>query len=557
MRFSLKVLFVLSLVFVLSTGVMAYERSETLVVSGAAWNPPSTWNPFLRNTEAPGNGGLVYEFLFSFDPLKNEFTPWLAKSGEWITDNEYLINLREGIKWTDGEDFNAEDVAFTFEIAKDNPIYYASLWDWLDSIDIVDSHTLKFTFNQPQYADWDLTLYQTRIIPEHIWSKVPEDELITVANENPVGTGPYMAEAVAQDRMVWVRNEDWWGNEVFGKPKPKYIVDLVNTSNNVAIGMLMKGELDLVNNFLPGIHRIKDTLGLNTWYKDEPYMLSWNTAMLYLNCKRKPMDDAKFRRALAFAINKDTIVDKVYGGVVKAANSAGLFTDAWLEYYDEDVEEEHGFYYDPDKAKEMLDTAGYVDADGDGWRDLPNGDPIELTVIVPSGWTDWMESIKVIAKNAQEVGINLKPDFPDFGVMFSRVQNGDFDMHILNFNTTLSSSPFTYWNAVANSDIDGEVRNNGNWGQYNNPELFAKIDEFNTLQPDNPRTQELASEIQKTLMVEMPSIPVWHNGLWCQTTSNHWTNWPNEDDPYGIPITWRNAYQLGMIDVLINIEPVK
>jgi len=547
----------LIIAFTYTSMAATYNRNETLVVCGAQWSAPSNWNPLTYWAEAPGTGGLVYEFLFAYDPLTDTFKPWLAESGKWLSDNEYQITLRKGIEWTDGEEFNAEDVAFTFELAKDNQLHYSNTWTWLNDVKIVDNYTLNFTFKEPHYAEWDGILYGLRIIPEHIWSKLSADELITTANKNPVGTGPYMAETAAQDRMVWVRNENWWGNEVFGKPVPKYIVDLVNTSNNVILGSLMKREIDLSNNFIPGVEKIKDAFGLKTWYKDAPYMLSWNTAMLYMNNRKAPMDDPAFRKAMAFAIKKDDIVNKVYAGMVKPANPTGLFGEAWMKFYDEEVVENFGFYYDPLRAKAILEDAGYVDVDGDGFREQPNGDPIKLSVIVPNGWTDWMEAIKVIANSAQAVGINVVPEFPDWSIWQTRHQSGNYDMVIQNQTTTLSASPFTYWNGVANSEIHGDTITDGNFSAYDNPELFDLISEFNTHREDDPEAQEIASEIQRILLVDMPSIPLWHNGLWAQWTEGQWTNWPNEENPYGVPVTWGSAWQFGMIEILTELEPVQ
>ncbi|MGM0498768.1 MAG: ABC transporter substrate-binding protein [Bacillota bacterium] len=557
-NFGKKVL-VLTLVFLFLVGGISLAqdlpREETLVVSGAMWSPPSTWNVLIPNP-TPGTGGLVYETMFSYNPIKDEYKPWLAESGEWVSDNEYVLNLREGINWHDGEELNAEDVVFTYEIAKEGNVFYSPIWNWMESVKAEDNYTVRFTFSEPHYAEWDAELYERYIIPEHIWSEIPSDEIITKTMKDPVGTGSYMAKEVGQDRMVWERNDDWWGNEVFGQPKPRYIVDLVNQSNNIIMGMLMKGELDLSNNFIPGIQRVKDQFGLKTWYNEEPYMLSFNTALMYMNTLREPMDDRQFRRAMAFMVNQQNIVDRVYGGLVEAANPTGLFGEGWEAYLDEEVVENYGFEYNPTKAKALLDDAGYVDQDGDGWRDMPNGDPLELKIMVPSGWTDWMEAIRSIASDAEEIGLNINPDFPDGSLFDNRRFTRNFDMMIGVFQTTLSSTPFDYWNGVANSNIDGEQINSGNWGAYDNSELFQKIDQFNMTR-DEAVKQELASEIQEILLKEMPSVPLWHNGLWGQQTTQYWTNWPSEEDPYGIPVSWGNFYQLGMIDTLIGIEPVE
>ncbi len=554
-----KKVLVLTLAFLFLVGGMSLAqelpRDETLVVSGAMWGPPSTWNVLIPNP-TPGTGGLVYETMFSYNPVKDEYQPWLAESGKWVSDNEYVLNLREGINWHDGEEFNAEDVVFTYEIAKEGNVFYSPIWDWMESVKAEDNYTVRFTFSEPHYAEWDAELYERYIIPEHIWNEIPTDEIITKTMKDPVGTGSYMAKEAGQDRMVWERNDDWWGNEVFGQPKPRYIVDLVNQSNNIIMGMLMKGELDLSNNFIPGIQRVKDQFGLKTWYNDEPYMLSFNTALMYMNTLKEPMDDTQFRRAIAFMVNQQNIVNRVYGGLVEAANPTGLFGEGWEAYLDEEVVENYGFEYNPTKAKALLNDAGYVDQDGDGWRDMPNGDPLELKLMVPSGWTDWMEAIRSIAADAEEIGLNITPDFPDVSLFDNRRFNRDFDMMIGVFQTTLSSTPFDYWNGVANSNIDGEQINSGNWGSYDNPELFDKIDQFNMTRDEEVK-QELASDIQQTLLEDMPSVPLWHNGLWAQETTQYWTNWPNEDNPYGTPVSWGNFYQLGMIETLIGIEPVK
>jgi peptide/nickel transport system substrate-binding protein len=107
--------------------------------------------------------------------------------------------------------------------------------------------------------------------------------------------------------MVWKKNPNWWANSALGlDPKPKYIIDLVNSSNNVALGQVIMGQYDLNNNFLPGIASIVEGgYGISTYFPDPPYMIAGNTAWLLLNLTKKPMDDVAFRRAVAHAIDVD------------------------------------------------------------------------------------------------------------------------------------------------------------------------------------------------------------------------------------------------------------
>ena len=132
-----------------------------------------------------------------------------------------------------------------------------------------------------------------------------------------IGSGAYLFETYGTDRMIYLRNDNWWGNKVFGQPKPKRIVYLTVSSNNVALGMIMKGELDCSNFFLPGIPTLKKTYtDIHTWFDKEPYMLSDNTAYLFFNTTINHSTIQILRRALAYAIDPTIIAKNVYEGQV-------------------------------------------------------------------------------------------------------------------------------------------------------------------------------------------------------------------------------------------------
>jgi peptide/nickel transport system substrate-binding protein len=367
----------------------SFPRNETLYTGGTAWGPPSTWNPLQLNDYATGTFGLVYEPLFLYDPLTDEYTPWLAESGEWTSDNVYELKLRQGVTWSDGEPFTAEDVVFTIELCRIPAVPWSTLCEWLDSAEAVDDYTVRLTFSEPLYQEWANFLYDRPMLPEHIWSQRSEEEITTGSNENPIGTGPYLYESHDQDRMVWRKTDTWWATEQLGlEVKPTYIVDIVNSSNNVALGQVLQGDVDLNNNFLPGVSQlVEGGYGIQTYFPDPPYMLSANTAWLVPNTTRPPLDDPAFRRAMAFGIDVNKIVTGVYGNLVRPANPTGLLPN-WEKYVDQEVVDELGFSYDPERARQILADAGYEDTDGDGFVEAPDGSKIELSLIVPNGWTD-------------------------------------------------------------------------------------------------------------------------------------------------------------------------
>jgi len=312
-----------------------YPRNETLYISGTQWGPPNSWNPITDWQYATGTEGLVYENLFLFDPLKNEYKPWLAESGDWTSKNVYELKLRPGLTWSDGKPLTSADVVFTFELGKFETVPYHNLWSWLDKAEAVDAQTVRFTFSEPLYQQWGNHLYNRPIIPKHLWEGRDEKTVATGANEKPVGSGPYLYQTHSQDRMVWVKNDKWWGKTALNlDPKPKYIVDIVNSNNNAALGLVLQGGIDLSNNFLPGIATlVKGGYQVQTYFPEPPYMLSANTAWLVMNTAKKPMSDPAFRKALAYSIDVNKIVNGVYGQIVRPANPTGLLPN-WDQFID-------------------------------------------------------------------------------------------------------------------------------------------------------------------------------------------------------------------------------
>ena len=534
-----------------------YVRTETLYTSGTQWGPPSNWNPMVTWGYAMGTIGFCYESLFMYDPLAGEYIPWLAESGEWTDVSTYVLHLRQGVNWSDGEAFDADDVVFTFELGQRFPtVQYAPMWDWLESAVKTDDYTVTFTFSDPLYQEWGNFLYSRVMLPEHLWADRTEEDVVSGINENPVGTGPYLYETFSQDRMVWVKNPNWWATSLLGlEVGPTRIVDIVNGSNNVALGLVLQGGLDLSNNFLPGVATlVEGGYGLQTYYADPPYMLSANTAWLLMNNTKAPMDDPEFRRAMAFAINVGEIVQVVYGNIVMAANPTGLLP-IWDQFVDQTVVDELGFTYDPDQARTILAGAGYADTDGDGFVEAPDGSEISLKVIVPFGWTDWMESIRVISESAQAVGIDLQTEFPDYSGYADARNSGNYDMLISN-DAQMSDTAWTYYDWMFQEPIL-ETMTNGNYGRYENQEVFDLVVQLDKTPVDDiAEMQAITSQIQRIQLTDMPLIPLWYNGLWSQVSNAVWTNWPSsaDDASHYLPATWRGYWNMGAILMLTELE---
>jgi peptide/nickel transport system substrate-binding protein len=531
----------------------SYPRAETLYTTGKQWGPPSTWNPLDPNS-AMGVVGLQYETLFLFDPLADKFEPWLAESASWTTPTEYTIKVRSGIKWSDGQPLTAADVAFTIGLAKIK-VVGSNIWTYVTDATATDDTTVVVKFKDPAYQQWALWTYNSPIVPKHVWEAKANEDILKDTNANGVGSGPYMYKTAAEDRMVWIRNENWWAKSALGlEAKPKYIVDIVNGANNVALGRLMQGDFDLSNNFLPGVATLVDKGYVSTYFKTAPYMLSANTAWLVTNDKKAPLDDKEFRRAIAWAVNVPDIVNKVYGNIVKAADPTGLLP-SWDKYIDAAQRDALGFKYDPAKAKQILDAAGYKKG-GDGFYTGKDGAAIKLTIMVPSGWSDWEAARDVIVSSLKAVGINTEAKVVDYNGLVAARNAGDFDL-VLNNEVQISNSPWTYYDYIFRQPLMSAEGRNRNFGGYENPAAWALVQQLDKTPVEDAAAQKaITSKLQKVFLEDLPVIPLWYNGLWSQVSNVVWTNWPSDAGAHILPATWNGYWQMGAIKMLTNLQPV-
>jgi peptide/nickel transport system substrate-binding protein len=424
----------------------ALPRSQTLYMSGNQWSPNNDLNPAKSWDYITGLVGFAYETPFRYDPLKDTFKPWLASAGKWTSRTTYVMTVRKGVKWSDGKPMTVKDFAFSFNILKipthaQNPLWRDTA---LKSIK-VKGNTLVFKFGvRPGYQQFDFYRFNVVIVPQHIFSKYSDTQLATGNLDTPiVGTGPYVYQSgigAQSQSVVWQKNTNWWATKQLGvKVAPKYIVDIKNGTNAAALENFQAGNIDLFNNFAP---KKAITGKAKTYYAKAPYHLAANTTWLFPNTAKKPMSDRQFRRALAYSINMKQIIDKAYQGLVTKASPTGLLP-IWKKWVDKKAVAKYGFSYNQAKAKSILAAAGYKDRNGDGYVENKDGSKIDLTIVCPNGWSDWMTAIQIISQNARSVGIKVTPEFPEYNTMVDDRGHGRFDL-LLGNDRQYSNTPWTY-----------------------------------------------------------------------------------------------------------------
>jgi peptide/nickel transport system substrate-binding protein len=533
-------------------GAIAFPRNETLYTSGTAYNPPANWNPLDQGNFATGTQGLIYEPLFLYDPVKNAYDPWLALSSSgWNSSNTvYTINVRTGVKWSNGQPLTGADVAYSINLGRTNAAdpYSANVATVANAT--ASGNTVTVTFKgTPGFTEWQDFLWHAPVLPQAVWSKFPASQIATDANKNPVGTGPMTLDTYNATEVAYKTNPNWWAASALGLSfKFKYLVDVVNGTNDQELGQLTAGNVDWSNNFLPGINQLLTSLGgnagysLKTYYPSSPYMLSANTVWLEPNTTKAPMNNVNFRKALAYGLNPPVIAQTVYGGIAKAANPTGLLPTL-NGYINSSVVSQNGFSYNVAKAKSFLAQSGY------------HGQAITLQV--PDGWSDWMQGVQVIQSELKQVGINIQLIYPQAPTRQANITNGTYDLALDN-NAGLDSTPWSYFQRVYQLPIQAQQTAQENWERYSSPKDWALVQEAGTTPlTDTAKLQSIYSQLETDFLQQLPQIPVWYNGAWFQGNTTYWTNYPSStgSDQY-MPVMW-NGYIGAMTTVyaLANLSP--
>ena len=539
----------------------SYPRAQTLITSGTQWGNIAGMNPWVGNYAA-GMVGLVNETLLRYDPLKDKYIPWLAESAKWTGAKQYTIVVRNGIKWSNGRPFSGSDVAYNLNLGRFNTAGWNNLWVNLKQPIQVKGNTVVVNFKTtPNYVQWQNALWFVipMVYPGQAKVITTPQQFTTYNPHSPIGTGPYKLDTSGFDvttRVVWAKRAHWWASDmgIAPSPAPKYVIDLVNTSNTNSLSAVLAGVEDLNNNYLPGVNKLVDSGKVNTYFKKAPYMLSANTAWLEPNTSVTPLNDPVFRKALAMSINLDKIVSDDYGHLVLKASPTGLLP-TWKKYISAAAVKQYGFAYNPAAAKALLQKAGYK-LEG-GYFANKDGSKIDLDISVPQGWSDWEAARDMIIASAKDAGIRIHAAVKDFNAWQTDRNTGKFDLVVDNAYQ-LSDNPWSYWNGVFHMPVitTGTGQTFANYERYSNPTAWALTQQLDKTPPsDTKAITKLNTQLQTIQMKDLPMIPLWYNGIWAQMTSKYWTNWPSAtSDRQFVPTSWRGYMQMTGIDMITHLK---
>ncbi len=545
----------------------SYPRNETLITIGTESGPIAGFNPYFNNY-AVGTVGLCIETLLRYDPLKDEYINWLAESAGFTGKKTYTVKIRPRIRWSNGQKFKGKDVAFNFKLGRFSNAFWHDLYITLKSIR-VKGLTVTFRFKTtPNYIQWQNLVWNLPMINPAQGKGIDNETLTTYSPENPIGTGPYVLDPAGFDattRVVWKKKAVWWAaqQELAPSPKPKYVIDLVDTCGGWFIHTLcdclnyltplLNGVGDLENTYLPGVQTYVASGQMQTYSPKKPYNLSASTVWLTPNTTHKPLDDKRFRRALATSVNVPNVVTNNYGHLVLPANATGLLP-TWNKWVDQKQLKALGFKYSTSKARRLLSAAGYRDVNGDGYVENKDGSPLDLKLAVPQGWSDWENARGMIVSSARKSGIRIHEDEGDYNYWQSQRNLGSFDL-VLDNHFQLSDSPWTYYDGIFRLPVSLE-QTAANFGRYQNLtawKLSKQLDR--TRSEDVAKRKAIMRKLQKIMLTEVPIIPLWYSGIWAQSQSDYWTNWPSSTSARNYtPTMWRGYMQMTGIDMITHLK---
>jgi len=525
-----------------SSAVMAQDIKQ-----GGTLTVPIINTGFVDNFNPYTTGGLydgvLYEPLMMYNNMTGKVEYRLAKSAEYSTDLKTItVKLRDGLKWSDGKPLTAKDVAFSYNMTKVAPAFdQKGIWPTgnLISVKATDAKTIVFKLNNADSTFiWGLPKYH--ILPEHIWSKVAAKDLPTFTNPNPVGSGPFTdVKYVKAQQIQLCRNDSYY------LPNRPYIDCMTFRSyndNSQIQPALMKGEIDWGSNFIADI----DNTFVAADPKNNHYWYPANDAIhLYVNTQEKPFDDLKVRKALSMALDRNEIVDIAAYGYPIANFNAGGIGELYSNFIDKKVTEKYKEIttYNPEKAKKILDDAGYKDTDGDGFREMADGKNIEFDINVVNGWTDWIQVVQMVTEYYEEIGIKANVKTVDWSVYDSGLKDSKYKMSI-NWSMVATNPIEAYQTYFLTSQI-GKSWHAGHG--VHSPAIDKLINSFG-LTNDAKKQQAILNELQEFTAANLPFIPLFSNATWFQYSTAKFVGWPSEKDPYVQPV----FYDGGKRNLIIN-----
>jgi peptide/nickel transport system substrate-binding protein len=450
----------------------------------------------------------IFEALLDFAPGSFDLVPSLATEVPTAEDGgkSYTFKLRDGVKFHDGTEFNADAVVFNFDRWRDseNPYhkgggaqsedfaYYTGQFGGFDqdsiitNVEAVDEYTVRFTLKEPQGP----FLRNLTMSPFAMASPKAIKENVDNFWQNPVGTGPYKFVKWERNAEVDVEaNDEWWGSDIpasqgGGGPKLKQVIIRSIPDNTSRVAALTGGQLSGADGLLPDdVPTLKDQ-GLKVVFRP-PNTIGY----LAMNNQKEPFDDPKVRQAINMAIDMPKLVEAVLGDTGEVAST---YIPSLLPFFNPNVER---YPYDPDRAQQMLQEAGVENLETELWY-MP----------IPRPYMPDAKSVaQIMQQDLEKVGVNAKLVTYEWGTYLDKTGSGEHPMCLLGWtgdNGDPDNFLYTLLGSASATSTDAL-----NVAYYKNPEVDELLKQAQTTVNESVR-RDAYYRAQEILMQDAPWVPI-------------------------------------------------
>jgi peptide/nickel transport system substrate-binding protein len=494
---------------------------------------------------------------------------------------EMTVKLKAAAKWNDGTPVTADDVAYTWatdlKIGNGRGNGYK---DYNDTVEAVDPQTvlIKAKLNDAGAAVNPLQIIGfigDMYVLNKAWIEKVEarcnNDAATIKKdpgEDVVSSGPYKKFYADDQKVVFVRDDSYWGQDasMWGSlPVPKYICHTIYADNPATEVAFKAGEVDVDQQFIPNIQDLwlKEGLPISTYISEAPYGVCVNMPTAWFNMDIPELQNVAVRKAIAMAVDYDQINANAMTGqsptFADVPRSLMNPTDGEQATFDHDaVKDLQWVGKDIEGAKKLLDDAGIVDTDGDGIREL-NGVKLSFNACCPNGWTDWQAAMEMVAAAGQSIGIDITTNFPEWSVyqtVVTAAKQTDYQIFMMWTDSATPTQPWGRMRMLMSSEYNGVEGNwSGNWGHYSNP----RIDELIKLIPsekDPAKVKEYYTEAVKIYLTDVPSFSLMYRpNLFHAVNESVWTNFPEQGDGNNIPpLILTDGYSIAGLYKITNVQ---
>lgn len=508
------------------------SAADTLIAyTGQSGDYQINFNPY--SPTKIGGLGTIYESLFFVTNANtNDFQPLLGTEYTWNAEGTQLdVTLREGVTWSDGEAFDADDVVFTFDLIRNTPAINTGGFN--GEVTKVDATHVSIAFPEPAFVTGPEVLGKTFIVPEHIWKDV--DPTADVMSE-PVGTGPYVLGEFKPQAFTLTANEDYWD----GAPAVQSVRYLSLSGNTAGVDALAAGTIDWQTGPVPDLENVsKNYPGYDAITVPMNQMALLSCSDAELGCEG-PQTDPAVRQAIYYAIDRDQLNALAFQGTASEMSPTFALVPAQEQFISPDVAEPVApAKPDLDKVDEILTSAGYEKgADGMYAKD---GVPLDLTVEVVTGWTDYITAIDTMSQQLKAAGIGLSASQSSWNEWTDKKGKGTYQLAIDSLGQGAVSDPYYLYNNFFSSANTAEVGESApvNVARFSDPAVDEALAVLKRTDPeDTAARQEQFDVIQQAIVEDMPYIPILTGGTTSEFNAEKFTGWPTEDDMYAFPAVW-------------------